>query len=61
VYRECVQDLVMRCFDGYNAAVLAYGQTGSGKTYTMGTSNVGVADFELGIIPRVIHMLFDEV
>jgi hypothetical protein len=52
---------VMSCFDGYNAAVLAYGQTGSGKTYTMGTSNVGVADSELGIIPRVIRKLFSEV
>lgn len=29
VYGECVHELVMRCFDGYNAAVLAYGQTGS--------------------------------
>lgn len=29
VYNECIHELVMRCFDGYNAAVLAYGQTGS--------------------------------
>jgi hypothetical protein len=61
VYRECVHDLVMGCFDGYNAAVLAYGQTGSGKTYTMGTSNVGVSDEEMGIIPRVIGELFAEM
>ena len=29
VYEECVRDLVVGCFEGYNAAVLAYGQTGS--------------------------------
>jgi hypothetical protein len=51
----------MGCFDGYNAAVLAYGQTGSGKTYTMGTSNVGVSEEEMGIIPRVIGSLFSEI
>lgn len=32
-----MKELVIGCFEGYNAAVLAYGQTGSGKTYTMGT------------------------
>lgn len=51
----------MGCFDGYNAAVLAYGQTGSGKTFTMGTSNVGVSEEEMGIIPRVIGELFSEI
>lgn len=29
VYNHCIRDLVLSCFDGYNAAVLAYGQTGS--------------------------------
>jgi hypothetical protein len=29
VYNSCVRDLIMGCFEGYNAAILAYGQTGS--------------------------------
>ena len=29
VYVNCIRDLVLGCFEGYNAAVLAYGQTGS--------------------------------
>ena len=29
VYNKCIRDLVLNCFEGYNAAVLAYGQTGS--------------------------------
>jgi hypothetical protein len=59
----------MRCFDGYNAAILAYGQTGStqlcyvgGKTYTMGTSHgYASCDQELGILPRVINSLYQEM
>ena len=37
VYELCVKNLVLGCFEGYNATVLAYGQTGSGKTFTMGS------------------------
>lgn len=33
VYDECVRDLVIGCFEGYNAAVLAYGQTGSNNDF----------------------------
>lgn len=29
VYEESVRELILGCFEGYNAAVLAYGQTGS--------------------------------
>ena len=29
VYVNCIRELVLGCFEGYNAAVLAYGQTGS--------------------------------
>lgn len=61
MYDTCVHDLVLGCFEGYNAAVLAYGQTGSGKTFTMGTSNVGVSPTEQGILPRVIDSLFKEI
>lgn len=55
-------DLLKGFFTGYNATILAYGQTGSGKTYTMGSSNVfNVKEEELGIIPRVIRAIFQEV
>jgi hypothetical protein len=42
--------------------VLAYGQTGSGKTFTMGSGyTIGLKDEDLGIIPRVIKLIFNEV
>lgn len=53
---------MLGCFSGYNATVLAYGQTGSGKTHTMGSGyTIGLKDEELGIIPRVIKLIFNEV
>jgi len=55
VFDVCVKNLVLGCFQGYNATVLAYGQTGSGKTFTMGTGySNGVSEDDLGIIPRTI-------
>jgi kinesin family protein 4/21/27 len=57
-----VRELVLTCFEGYNAAVLAYGQTGSGKTYTMGTGLPrGQEEQEEGIIPKVIKEIFGQV
>ena len=56
-----MKNLVLGCFSGFNATVLAYGQTGSGKTYTMGSGfTLGVKEEDLGIIPRVIRLIFDE-
>ena len=48
---------------GYNATVLAYGQTGSGKTYSMGGAYTAEQENEptVGVIPRVIQMLFKEI
>ena len=41
--------------------MLAYGQTGSGKTYTMGSGyTLGVGVEDLGMIPRVIELIFRE-
>ncbi len=34
VFDHCIKELVLNCFEGYNAAVLAYGQTGSTSTPT---------------------------
>ena len=62
VFEVCVKNLVLGCFQGYNATVLAYGQTGSGKTFTMGSGyTIGIKEEELGIIPRVIKLIFEEV
>ena len=69
VYEECIRELVLNCFDGYNAAVLAYGQTGStlfvysgGKTFTMGTAASNFSDMtSIGIIPRTVYEIFREV
>ena len=45
VFENCVKNLVLGCFQGYNATVLAYGQTGSGKTFTMGSGyTIGVSE-----------------
>ena len=62
IYEIWVKNLVLGWFSGYNATVLAYGQTGSGKTYTMGSGHtIGIDPNELGIIPRVITFVFDEI
>ncbi|CAG9310966.1 unnamed protein product [Blepharisma stoltei] len=62
VFEVCAKDLVLSCFSGYNVTVLAYGQTGSGKTYTMGSGQVlNLLDEEVGIIPRVIKMIYEEI
>ncbi len=61
IFDVCVKNLVLSCFCGFNATVLAYGQTGSGKTYTMGSGfTLGVKEEDLGIIPRVIRLIFAE-
>lgn len=53
---------MLGAFSGYNATILAYGQTGSGKTHTMGTgSTVSLTAEQIGIIPRVFDLIFDEL
>ena len=62
VFERCVKNLVLGCFQGFNATVLAYGQTGSGKTWTMGSGyTIGLEPEQFGIIPRVIRLIFQEV
>ena len=62
IFEGCTKDLVLSVFGGYNATVLAYGQTGSGKTFTMGSGQVtNIKEEDIGIIPRVIRMIFNEV
>ncbi|KAI9000288.1 P-loop containing nucleoside triphosphate hydrolase protein, partial [Gaertneriomyces semiglobifer] len=61
VYEECVQPLVDRFLEGFNATVLAYGQTGSGKTYSMGTGLDTAEPEDHGLVPRAIYYLFDHL
>jgi hypothetical protein len=65
-FTTCAAPLLASVFEGYNATILAYGQTGSGKTYTMGTGNViqtagSAVDDNVGIVPRVISRMFEEI
>ncbi|NXX86487.1 KIF4 protein, partial [Urocolius indicus] len=62
VFNTAVAPLIRGIFKGYNATVLAYGQTGSGKTYSMGGTYTANQEHEpsVGIIPRVIELLFKE-
>nr|XP_056719618.1 chromosome-associated kinesin KIF4-like [Euleptes europaea] len=63
VFNTCIAPLVKGIFKGYNATVLAYGQTGSGKTYSMGGAYTADQknDPTVGVIPRVIRLLFQEM
>ncbi|XP_064422730.1 kinesin family member 4 [Latimeria chalumnae] len=63
VFNTAVTPLIAGIFKGYNATVLAYGQTGSGKTFSMGGTYTAEQEDEptVGVIPRVIAMLFREV
>ncbi|KAJ3453429.1 hypothetical protein MRS44_017676 [Fusarium solani] len=49
---------------GYNCTIFAYGQTGTGKTYTMSGDMAETLDLlsdAAGIIPRVLHALFNKL
>ncbi len=48
---------------GFNCTIFAYGQTGTGKTYTMSgdISDVLPLPDAAGIIPRVLHSLFEKL
>ncbi|XP_021106174.1 chromosome-associated kinesin KIF4A isoform X2 [Heterocephalus glaber] len=63
VFNTAVAPLIKGIFKGYNATVLAYGQTGSGKTYSMGGAYSAEQENEptVGVIPRVIQLLFKEI
>lgn len=67
VYHTVVSPLIEEVLSGYNCTVFAYGQTGTGKTHTMiGTECPELKsswddDSEIGIIPRALSHLFDEL
>lgn len=72
VYDAVVSPLIEQIVSGFNCTVFAYGPTGSGKTFTMegdmpsdaddSFSDTGSQyDNNLGIIPRAVNQLFDEL
>uniref|UniRef100_A0A336LMR6 CSON012993 protein n=1 Tax=Culicoides sonorensis TaxID=179676 RepID=A0A336LMR6_CULSO len=67
VYSTVVAPLIDEVLSGYNCTVFAYGQTGTGKTHTMvGEESPELSlswedDSVIGIIPRALSHLFDEL
>ncbi|KAH8415486.1 hypothetical protein KR222_000931, partial [Zaprionus bogoriensis] len=67
VYSTVVAPLIEEVLCGYNCTVFAYGQTGTGKTHTMvGNECIELKsswedDSDIGIIPRALSHLFDEL
>ena len=64
VFKEIGEPILKSFIGGYNCTIFCYGQTGAGKTHTM----MGPLEqlFEenspsQGLIPRIIHYLFNEV
>lgn len=55
--------MILQVFAGFNCTIFAYGQTGTGKTYTMSgdISSVLPLPDAAGIIPRVLHSLFEKL
>lgn len=53
--------MVLKLLYGYNATILAYGQTGSSKTHTMGTTFDGTLNDDMGLIPRAIQEIFNQI
>ncbi|KAI2628068.1 P-loop containing nucleoside triphosphate hydrolase protein [Hypomontagnella submonticulosa] len=64
LYDDVVKPILEEMLSGYNCTIFAYGQTGTGKTYTMsGNMNdtLGLLSDDAGIIPRVLHSLFNKL
>ncbi|KAI8624086.1 kinesin-domain-containing protein [Xylariaceae sp. FL1651] len=64
IYDDVVKPILEEMLSGYNCTIFAYGQTGTGKTYTMSgdmNDTFGLLSDEAGIIPRVLHSLFNKL
>ncbi|KAI1392933.1 kinesin-domain-containing protein [Hypoxylon trugodes] len=64
LYDDVVKPILEEMLGGYNCTIFAYGQTGTGKTYTMSgdmTNTLGLLSDDAGIIPRVLHSLFNKL
>ncbi|CAN6653075.1 kinesin-like protein Kip1p [Trichomonascus vanleenenianus] len=65
VYKQVATNVLKEFLGGFNCTIFAYGQTGTGKTYTM-TGDLDITarnrpSPNAGIIPRVLHQLFQEL
>ncbi|KAI1422620.1 P-loop containing nucleoside triphosphate hydrolase protein [Xylaria sp. FL1777] len=64
IYDDVVKPILEEMLSGYNCTIFAYGQTGTGKTYTMSgdmDETFGLLSDAAGIIPRVLHSLFNKL
>ncbi|KAI0474038.1 kinesin-domain-containing protein [Xylariaceae sp. FL0804] len=64
IYDDVIKPILEEMLAGFNCTVFAYGQTGTGKTYTMSgdmTETLGLLSDAAGIIPRVLHSLFNKL
>ncbi|KAJ9644122.1 Kinesin- motor protein [Coniosporium tulheliwenetii] len=63
IFDEVVAPILDEVLAGFNCTIFAYGQTGTGKTYTMSgdISSVLPLPDAAGIIPRVLHSLFEKL
>ncbi len=63
IFDEVVSPILDEVVNGFNCTIFAYGQTGTGKTYTMSgdISDMLPIPDAAGIIPRVLHTLFDRL
>ncbi|KAJ1523483.1 hypothetical protein ONE63_001336 [Megalurothrips usitatus] len=56
VFEVLVKPIVESAVKGFNGTIFAYGQTASGKTYTMMGDQ-----FEPGIIPQAVSLIFNSI
>ncbi|KAI0809866.1 P-loop containing nucleoside triphosphate hydrolase protein [Xylaria sp. FL0064] len=64
IYDDVVKPILEEMLSGFNCTIFAYGQTGTGKTYTMSgdmDETFGLLSDAAGIIPRVLHNLFNKL
>ncbi|QIW96837.1 hypothetical protein AMS68_002355 [Peltaster fructicola] len=63
IFDEVVTPILDEVLAGFNCTIFAYGQTGTGKTYTMSGDITDMLPIPeaAGIIPRVLHALFDKL
>ena len=68
VFERVGRTQVDKALSGFHGSIFAYGQTGTGKTYTMLGPDGGRGDLsnpetsrDVGLIPRVLHYLFERV
>ncbi|KAG5244875.1 hypothetical protein OIU76_002946 [Salix suchowensis] len=60
VYEFLALPIVKDAVKGVNGTIITYGQTGAGKTYSVeGTSILECDEQKKGLLPRVVHGLFE--